>query len=564
MATVSGVVAKSIIHDDSAWNSSNLSAADDYVTLDGYRLALGAFGTRQDTQPVGEHPVTVQAVIAKASGGNTDFYNRIIITPSAIEAGNVINPQTYSVSVWNGYLVTRTLSSITAEGTEGMTLTPGEPVPATFSAIEEQTFTLLIGTNGPALIDAAYTLHFDSGEELLTITGQRIFAWNFAPDWSRPVVERLEWLTDVITSHDGTEQRIGLRVDPRRNFEFAFAIDNARDRRKFEALLYSWGARTWLLPIWTEGQTLTSSLPAGAMGVTLGRVTGDFVEGGNVLITLSAFDFEIAEIATISGNALTFARQLEESWPAGAKIYPALPAYLESTQKLDRFTGDVVTGIARMRLLEVGSAPAAASETAYRGLPVITEAPTWARDLTADHQRKLAELDFGTGIFARDDEAGMPFLVLSHHWIKEGKESIDALRSLLYARAGRQKAAWLPTFLEDLIPVAQISSGSTAIDVEFAYVAQHLSGKINRRDIRIETTSGTIYYRRVTGAAELDENTERLSIDSGLPVTLQPSEVSRISWLALARLETDGVEINWQWDDWAEVSANWRTVRDDV
>ena len=41
-----------------------------------------------------------------------------------------------------------------------------------------------------------------------------------APNWIRPVVERLEWLTDVIEGYDATEERTPLRTLPRRSLEY--------------------------------------------------------------------------------------------------------------------------------------------------------------------------------------------------------------------------------------------------------------------------------------------------------------------------------------------------------
>jgi hypothetical protein len=567
MATFSAILATSIIRDEyDEVISSNIRVADDYVTFDGWLPTFaGVDQVITNNTPISAIPQTFGSSVRGLSlGGNDEFYNRIIINPTAINAGNIITAQTTAVSVWNGYFVNRTLSSIGESGTDGITITPTDSPPATILPLEEQTWEVEVTINGPPIVDAVYTLHFDTGDEIIEVYGQRIFAWAFAPDWSRPLLERLQWSTNVIESYDGTEQRIALRSEPKRYLEYQFGITGGQERRKFENIVFGWGARTFLVPIWWEGQRLPSNLSAGASGVTLARVSSDWFVGGNAIIRSGNYTFEIVEIQGISGTTITFTRPTEQSWDQNtARIFPAIAGYIEGDLSIDRFTGDQIISICRFLLDTDGNTPSY-TPTNYRSQPVITEISDWSRDISAEYQRRLQVLDYGTGKFARDDHAAMPFIVTQHHFTKDGLPQIDALRGLFYALKGRQKMAWWPTWLEDVVPVAQISSGSTYIDVEHNYIEQHLAGKPGRRDIQIQLLNGTIWYRRVTGVSELSSTVERLSIDSSVPQTVQPSDVRRISWMVPARLETDAVEFAWRWYDWAESSVNIRAVRDDV
>lgn len=52
--------------------------------------------------------------------------------------------------------------------------------------------------------------------------------WPVPPDWSSPVIERLTWLTDVLTAHNQSEQRRGLRGRPVRSFEYSFLTEIGR------------------------------------------------------------------------------------------------------------------------------------------------------------------------------------------------------------------------------------------------------------------------------------------------------------------------------------------------
>jgi hypothetical protein len=146
----------------------------------------------------------------------------------------------------------------------------------------------------------------------------------------------------------------------------------------------------------------------------------------------------------------------------------------------------------------------------------------------------------------------------------DGKDEIDSFRQFLYARAGKHKVVWLPTFTPDIELLDTIGLAETNIDVEHGYITQHLWGHKNRRDIMIELVNGTKFYRRVTNVIEVDADTERMSISSALGQEVTVDDIRRICWMAVARLDTDNVTLLWKYDDWVECSANWRTVRDDI
>ncbi|MBN0084789.1 hypothetical protein JTL67_35465, partial [Pseudomonas aeruginosa] len=97
----------------------------------------------------------------------------------------------------------------------------------------------------------------------LVITGNRITAWTLVPDWADGVQESLEWLTELLTSTSGVEQRRSLRLSPRRSFEAEFYAEG-RERVLLDLSLAGWGGRIWALPVWPDIQLLASVTAAGA------------------------------------------------------------------------------------------------------------------------------------------------------------------------------------------------------------------------------------------------------------------------------------------------------------
>ena len=53
--------------------------------------------------------------------------------------------------------------------------------------------------------------------------------WTIRPNWKGGILERLEWLTDVLASDTGVEQRRSVRPTPRRSFEIT--VNPTRNER---------------------------------------------------------------------------------------------------------------------------------------------------------------------------------------------------------------------------------------------------------------------------------------------------------------------------------------------
>lgn len=519
--------------------------------------------------PAGTPNRTVAAAITRGIDGVKmrsyvdDYYYRIHIVPNPLNFGNIITTLQQDFIVWNAYLSEKTLSSTALTDGDSLTISAPVSAPYVMQPLRYLTYSVTAGLTGSLILDATYSVTI-GGETLdLSIIGQRIVAWTFRPDWAAGILERLEWKTDITEAYDSSEQRISLRQTPRRFLEFDYWIEDAATRRRFEALLWSWGGYQWAVPIWTDSRALMATLASGSTSIPITTTNLDYQAGGLVIIMTGPMSFEAATIDSVAPGSITLKLPLAQSWPAGSVVMPMRLGYLEDRTKLQRFTGDTLRGTARFQFADISSCTAA-TETTYRGYPILTTAPIWTRDLFIDYMRKRSEIDFGIGGIAIEDEAGMPATLQSHHWTIDGKAAIEAFRSFLYARRGRLKALWVPSFLIDLVSVTTISSASTAIDVEHCFYTRHLSMDPNRKDVRIELVNGTVLYRRINSAVELDASTERLGIDSALGVTVTPSEITRISFMAFARFDSDGVELAWSHDDLVEVTANWRAVRHDA
>jgi hypothetical protein len=501
--------------------------------------------------------------VRTSSFGWADWFNRVHIQYSFLDMGNLLSTQVVEFEIFSTFFEPRVLQSTSETGTEGLTLGLPFPTPIPFAEWESRDFTLTIDVDGPPTIEANYVFNFDNRSYSMDVVGRRVVSWFVPPNWQNPIVERIEFATNVIRAYDGSEQRFALRGDAARWFwDFRF---NASDRtmRVLENVAYAWGPRVWAVPIWPQGVALTEDADPGEATIYCETADLDFhVDGLAVLTTLATPEvYEAIEIASITSTSITAKRELTGTWPASSTlVYPVRTARMTGTPNMQRFTGGHVYGAVSFRF-EEPIRRTALSETTYRSYPVQTSKPDWAADPGIDYQRKVQEVDFGFSAPIVEDESGLAEPLHSMRWFFTSRAAIEDFRQWLFARRGRQKAIWLPSFAQDLIVKATVSISATNLDVEVAGLKNYAAAGVHRRDLRIEMKNGTIYYRRASAYVEVDATTERLTIDTPLGINADPEDFALVSWMALVRLDSDSVEIAHYTGQAAASSTVFRGVR---
>ncbi|ALN64561.1 hypothetical protein GLA29479_3710 [Lysobacter antibioticus] len=528
--------------------------------------ALGSeprFGARSVAVP--QHVADQRRGALQAMFGE-DFFDRIHVEPRVLNLGNVSSVQQRAVRVWNAYRARAlTLTDAALVAGEGIVLTAPGATPLPFAPLSERTWQIAVGTDGPPVIAATLSFQFAGfGAIPVVITGQRIVAWAFAPDWSRGVLERLAWKTDILTSPTQVEQRRGLRSAPRRSFEARMIVDG-RERVLLDLAVFGWGGRTWALPIWPDVQWLANEHALGVRVIACDPAHRDFRVGGLVqLCGKTAFEVEVAEVEAIGAISITLRHPTTKAWPRGTRLYPVRTARLAELPKVTRLSDQAAAISARFDIVESCDWPTVADAPMYRGHPVLAQRPDETEALSNGWQRVLLTLDNDFGRPFVMDPADWAAVSQAHHWRMHGRAERSAVRSWLYTLRGRQCAVWRPTHADDLVLVANVAGTATALDVANVGLARFAGLRPGRRDLRIELRNGQAIHRRITAAVALDDEIERLTIDTAIGVDIRPQAVQRISFLVLSRGDSDEAEIEHHTDSdgAADASLVLRAVRD--
>lgn len=492
-----------------------------------------------------------------------DFYNRIHISPATLELGNVASEQVSTVNFWNAYLTSKILQSI--DGIEEGLNVFGQPSPPlTFPALQELTWNVSILPDGQSTIDTNLVWQFGEDQAILHITGTRIVAFGWLVDWAKPVTETLQWLTDILQSKTGYEQRRSLRLSPRIQFNAELLLYDS-ERQFFDLAMIGWGAKTFAMPIWSQQQWLTTAHAAGGMIIYCDTTYRNFKTNRLAILRgQTAFDNETVEIDSVLSDRLILKRPLQKPWAKGTCLSPAITVRLNGQPNLvkrtDRMMRTAISLIATETLDHDEQMPT----TFYRGYPVLEQVPNEKNDLTHSYERLLSQLDNKTGLVLQKDHTQEAFSLYQYEWMTYGRQAQASLRALFYALRGSQKAIWLPTFSDDLTLKSLIVANGQTLDVQWCGYSRFAQSQLGRQDIQITFKNGSVLYRRITASTEVDSTTERLAVDTTFPAQILPTDIIRISFISLCRLSNDSVVIEHlnDSDGIAKSSATFRGVRE--
>lgn len=359
--------------------------------------------------------------------------------------------------------------------------------------------------------------------------------WPFSPNWNTPVAQIREWLTDILTSPTGAEQRIARRPRPRRYVEFDVALID-RERAYADNLMDTYGSSDWWLPLWFEANMSQGTINPGATTITLDK---QFLGLGPAVIWQSPFRCEAVEVTAMSGNTLTLDSPVANLYTSPTYVFPAVASFVTDQPRFTKQSDKVWTGEMRFILKDrdnVGLPPALTPS--YLNFPVFDTPPDETERLTVSYERMLDELDNKVAHPVYNDTADRPFSLYKYKWTVIGRPAVRDFEQFTNGLVGRQKPVWMPTFHSDFDIISATTTTLTVADTGYLITG---GPRRDKQHIRIYTTAGT-FYRRITNATIVGQN-ERLTLDSPLPITLTPSNTIQISFMSLVRLNSDTLQM---------------------
>lgn len=542
------------------WQGTGVYAEARLVAPPGRRSAiLRMFGT------IDRLPRVRRAGLRRAQTFTDLFYGKLQLNPSFLNLGNILNSQTREVELWNASFGSVLVQQVIRENDDGVDLDIPLAVPFLLQPLQAITIQVGISTVGPTNLDAKFT--FDAAglaDVTLQVVGTRAVVFSIMPDTSKAYIEKLAWVSSVVTAHDGTEQRMAINEYP--DTQISMTVHQHQDKiHNLDSLLWGWQHRIYSLPLWHRHSNLVEPAHAEVQTVSCQPAYAGFQVGGTAILWADYDHFETFEVLEIHPDRLVAKRPLQRGWPAGTLVAACRPARLPQEVSSKWTHPDLAEVPLTFVLTEVEQEAPFEFAPVYRGLPLMLIAPNWVSPLD---ERNVRNIDvFETDLKARFTvlNSDVPYIVRTHAWFLKGKPRIAQYRGWLFSRKGRVVPFWSPSWKNDMTLAQRIEAGSLSMTIETIGYRNFYGSRVGREDIIIFLRNGQHLTRRISSAAAgLTPSTEILVLDQEVASVIEPHMVQMICFLGQHRLDSDEVELDWRSDALVLCNQNMRLLTDGV
>ena len=466
----------------------------------------------------------------------TNYYNRIHVIPTQLNFGNIAATLTENYTIFNAFRNSQTLTSISPATQQGIRFSFGVALlPIVINAFQTASFQVTASIEAPPSFNLNYLFNFTglSYQPVLNLIGTVVTL--FAYESSNRSSESLEWLTEIITSDNSTEQRIKKRTTPRMTFNYTSFIP-LQNLTEFENEIWRSRARRWAVPIWQESELLNTNVNKGETTIAMDTTFKSFKVGGIAVIFQTANFFFLGVIQSMTPTSITFNSEITRSFIGRFFVIPAvIGRFLSAPITSRRFNGEIQSQLTVTDVVDIAEL---LPTTTYNNEDVFTDDILLSGGrINYTYDRRIDLIDYQLGNRDYVDRWNLSRRSFSIQLQARNLEELANLRAWLSRRSGRFSPFYLPSKFNDfeIISTGQIVS---QFDIKLS-VADTWSSNRDRIAILI---NNTYEFRQITSIELLDDR-GRVNLDSALNV--DASEIKRISYLTLVRLARDEITFDY-------------------
>lgn len=360
-----------------------------------------------------------------------------------------------------------------------------------------------------------------------------------------PYRESLGWLTDILPSYNGGEDRVRVRNKPRQRLTDDFHAQPEKSKDVFNTV-YGGMARRWAIPVWSEAREAGTVAELDTI-VNVDTRFADFRAGSPVLLFGLCGKWEVHMVDELTDSTLTLATEVGTTI-RGAYAIPVRVGRIVSSGQKDTggFGADWrITYEADDNLELTPAAPTQFFGDDIYLTPGLTDNGTISETITT----QLETFDYDVGLVNAFSPWANNRTVRPYRMQTETAEQAWNLRLWLHRRAGRYRPFWQPTFEND-VRLAQIGAVAGTVTVQ---ADNRIPWAANRMNLAFGLRDGTWLPRRVTADNAAGAGTRTLTLNTALNVNA--ADIVAISYLGFKRLDADTVELNWSGNGICDVSV---------
>jgi hypothetical protein len=476
-----------------------------------------------------------------------DYYNRIHVDPLAFELGPISSQQVRQFSIWNAY-TDSDFDVVDIQVTNGAGINvAGELPPFVLHKLQENFYTVTISAEGPPEINAEIRFIFDDlpASSPVIITGTRAIIFPYVPEI--PVQETWSWLTDVMVSNDGQEQRVGLRASPRVAMAVKYLSVTQDEIRRIQTILTGSKNAFWV-PYYQYATNIKTLAPAGATAIEFDQVKTDVRNLEYVLITSPGERPALLRLLALTPTGATV-EPLAADIPKNSLIVPCFSSMIENNGRMRRYgvndaaetTLETLRFISREQFQRPGST---ATLELFNSIPVLDRRPL-ANDLIDDDFDFSGDLiDYNIGAFRN---------IINWDFVKNIKRyqfqierytdptDLDYWRLFFDTVKGQLKPFYLSSYRPDQEVALQPAPGDNSIRLTGTSYYETFFNNPNFRGLELTFNSGLTQLVNVTEVSTLAGNTV-ITLDQNL-LSSGWASIAQVSYLQKMRLNMDDVQL---------------------
>lgn len=493
----------------------------------------------------------------KIAGGFADIYKNNLFV-DVVSDYYVPENQKIEFSVWHTFAGKKTLADVQLlnanglEGFDGGEFGIREPkFLRVFQSQKKQATGVRAAVAGGSVAEAV------SDFEVMRLVDSRI-------DWSVNPSIRVQYMTEVIESFDGTEQRIALRDKPRVTAEFQYSLFDT-DRYIFDNEIISQRGRV-LIPLWP----FQSKCTVKSDGIVLDK-SNEFLSMCEFMLITSGTVSEIVSVKARQGLAIDCVLLVLENSLEELTAIPVFPASLSNEN-----TSKIASNFYETRTLSLDIDPEsvdfyAPDETKFTHIydrvewdedlqryirgnkkPVLTTRYDRSADITANYALLRASFDPGFGLKHDHERARGAYRTFNYEYKFFSEEDRQQFADFAKLTKGAQREFYCeaPYFGYEVVS----ASGKTIIIKDSKLT---LNASTSAPAISISLYNGTKLYRKIDSVTNNNDGTQTLNILEDIQ-SLTAEDIDYAAPLFLSRFESDDFTFNFETD---QISTITKTIK---
>lgn len=375
---------------------------------------------------------------------------------------------------------------------------------------------------------------------------------DFLPNWRNGVTETREYLTNIMTAYDQTEQRAALRDKPRNTMAYTLLLHGA-DASRFDWLLTAAQAQVLLMPYWPMPFHLTAAATNGALTLQLdGGLPPWVVAGEQLAIVYGGKSSVPVTVQSVAGKTVTLAAPgLQGTWPKGTLVYPTWQVRAQDTLAFKRHTPTVSEASISLARQITGAqvpVPADVADMTYDNQEVLVRDINW-RDGQDVSMAWLTDLmDGQRGRTAYDVLSRAQQRTSSGSVLLNDRAKADWWQAFYDRHKGRRGVFYAPTRSRDLPLVRSPTPAKSAFAVagtQFHTLLQPGTSMLTHIMVKLQNQAHQLF--KITSLeADYINDVTYIKTEEPWDQAYRPEQALFYSLASKCRLGSDTMTINWR------------------